>query len=91
MVGRSAARARHIAPTEGVEEHGVDGVIVGMMNVDKTVVDCIKYRNKSGLDVALEALREAWRAKRITSADIWRYGKICHTTNVTRLYLEGLG
>lgn len=53
--------------TEGVGEHVVDGVTVRVTSVAKTVADCFKYRNKIGLDVALEALREAWHAKRMTS------------------------
>jgi predicted transcriptional regulator of viral defense system len=57
--------------TEGVEEHVVDGVTVRVTGVAKTVADCFKYRNKIGLDVALEALREAWREKRMTSEDLW--------------------
>jgi predicted transcriptional regulator of viral defense system len=51
--------------TEGVEEHVVDGVTVRMTGVAKTVADCFKYRNKIGLDVALEALREAWHVTAI--------------------------
>lgn len=75
---------------EGVEEHVVDGVDVRVTGVAKTVADCFKYRNKIGLDVALEALREAWREKRMTSDDIWRYAKICRVSNVMRPYLESL-
>ena len=75
---------------EGVEEPGVDGVTVHVTGVAKTVADCFKYRNKSGLDVALEALRETWHAKRMTSDDIWYYAKVCRVANVMRPYLESL-
>ena len=78
------------ALTEGVEEHLVDGVTVRVTGVAKTVADCFKYRNKIGLDVALEALREAWREKRMTSDDLWRYAKVCRVANVMRPYLESL-
>jgi len=78
------------ALTEGVEEHIVDGVTVRVTGVAKTVADCFKYRNKIGLDVALEALREAWHEKRMTSDDIWHYGKVCRVANVMRPYLESL-
>ena len=78
------------ALTEGVEEHAVDGVTVRMTGVAKTVADCFKYRNKIGLDVALEALREAWREKRMTSEDLWRYAKVCRVANVMRPYLDSL-
>lgn len=78
------------ALTEGVEEHVVDGVRVRVTSVAKTVADCFKYRNKIGLDVALEALREAWREKRMTSDDLWRYAKVCRVANVMRPYLDSL-
>jgi len=58
------------ALTAGVEEHIVDGVTVRVTGIAKTVADCFKYRYKIGIDVVLEALREAWRAKRMTSDDI---------------------
>ena len=78
------------ALTEGVEEPIVDGVTIRITCVAKTVADCFKYRNKIGLDVALEALREAWHEKRMTSDDIWRYAKICRVANVMRPYLDSL-
>ena len=78
------------ALTEGVEEQVVDGVTIRITSVAKTVADCFKYRNKIGLDVALEALREAWYEKRMTSDDIWRYAKICRVANVMRPYLDSL-
>ena len=79
-----------VAFTEGVEEHIVDGVTVRVTSVAKTVADCFKYRNKIGLDVALEALREAWDEKRMTGDEIWHYAKICRVSNVMRPYLESL-
>jgi predicted transcriptional regulator of viral defense system len=78
------------ALTECVEEQVVDGVTVRVTSVAKTVADCFKYRNKIGLDVALEALREAWAAKRMTSDEIWRCAKIDRVANVMRPYLESL-
>ncbi|HQS76558.1 MAG: transcriptional regulator [Gallionellales bacterium 35-53-114] len=75
------------ALTEGVEEHIVDGVTVRVTSVAKTVADCFKFRNKIGLDVALEALREAWNEKRMISDEIWYYAKICRVANVMRPYL----
>ncbi|MBM3123136.1 MAG: transcriptional regulator, partial [Chloroflexi bacterium] len=56
----------------------------------KTVADCFKYRNKIGIDVALEALREGWRERRFTMDDLWRFAKTCRVANVMRPYLEGL-
>jgi len=78
------------ALTEGIEEHVIDGVTVRLTSVAKTVADCFKFRNKIGLDVALEALREAWNTRRVTSDEIWRYAKIDRVANVMRPYLESL-
>ena len=76
--------------TEGVEQHVVDAVTIRVTSVAKTVADCFKYRNKIGLDVALEALREAWQAKRMSSDEIWRFAKVCRVANVMRPYLESI-
>ena len=78
------------ALTEGVEDHIVDGVTVRVTCVAKTVADCFKYRNKIGLDVAMEALRDAWHAKRMTGDDLWHYAKVCRVANVMRPYLDSL-
>ena len=78
------------ALSAGVEEHRIDGVSVPVFIPAKTVADCFKYRNKIGLDVAIEALRECWRSKRCTMDDLWQYAKICRVQNVLRPYLESL-
>jgi predicted transcriptional regulator of viral defense system len=76
--------------TEGIEEHEVNGVLVRVYSPAKTVADCFKYRNKIGLDVALEALRETWRERRATMDELWRYAKVCRVANVMRPYLASL-
>lgn len=76
------------ALTEGIEEHTVEGVPVQVYCVAKSVVDCFRYRNKVGLDVALEALREAWRSRKCTSDELWNYAKVCRVAQVVRPYLE---
>ncbi|HET8587688.1 MAG TPA: type IV toxin-antitoxin system AbiEi family antitoxin domain-containing protein [Candidatus Limnocylindria bacterium] len=78
------------ALTEGIEEHMIEGVRVRVYNPAKTVADCFKYRNKIGLDVALEALRETWRERRTTMDELWRYAEICRVATVMRPYLESL-
>lgn len=78
------------ALTEGVEHYQVEGMEVPVYCLAKTVVDCFKYRNKIGLDVALEALRECLRERRCTIGELWRYAKICRVANVMRPYLESL-
>lgn len=78
------------ALTQGVESHAIEGRRVKVYNVAKTLADCFKYRYKIGLDVALEALREAWRAKRFTMDELDRYAAICRVQRVMRPYLEAL-
>lgn len=75
---------------EAVEEHKIDGVPVRVTSVAKTVADCFKYRNKIGLDVALEALREAWSEQRVSMDELWRCARACRVSNVMRPYLESL-
>lgn len=84
------ARFSGSALTEGVELHNIEGVPVKVTSVPKTIADCFKYRNKIGLDVAMEALKEAWNAKRVSMDELWHYGQICRVQNVMRPYLEGL-
>jgi len=84
-------RMSGLAMTEGVEIADVAGVQVRVFSVAKTVADCFKFRNKIGLDVALEALHEAWNGKRATMDELWRYAEICRVANVMRPYLEVVG
>ena len=79
------------AITEGVETVDVTGTQVRVFGVAKTVADYFKFRNKIGLDVALEALCEAWNGKRATMDELWRYAEICRVANVMRPYLEAVG
>lgn len=76
--------------SEGVEAHVVDGVTVRVTSVAKTVADCFKYRHKIGIDVAVEALREAWQEKRVSGDALWQCAKMCRVANVMRPYLDSL-
>jgi predicted transcriptional regulator of viral defense system len=76
------------ALTEGVEAHRIEGETVRVYSIAKTIADTFKYRNKIGLDVALEALREAWRPRRFTLDKMYRYARICRVERVMRPYLE---
>ena len=75
----------------GVESHMIEGVKVRAYCAAKTVADCFKYRNKIGLDVAQEALRDYLRQKNASLDDLWHYAKICRVANVMRPYLEAFG
>jgi predicted transcriptional regulator of viral defense system len=78
------------ALTEMVEQHKIEGLPVRVYGVAKTVADCFKFRNKVGLDVALEALRDCWRGRRATMDELWAAARICRMENVMRPYLESL-
>jgi len=74
----------------GVEHHEIEGVPVRVYCPAKTVADCFKYRNKIGLDVALEALRDCHHSRKCTMDELWEYAKICRVTNIMKPYLESL-
>ena len=74
----------------GVENHTVEGVTLRVTSVAKTVADCFKFRSKVGLDVAIEALRDAVRKKRATTDEIWQAARVCRVASVMRPYLESL-
>ncbi len=76
--------------TEGVENHQVEGVPVRVYSPAKTVADCFKFRNKIGLDVAIEALKDCLREKKDTFDEVYRCAKICRVSNVIRPYMEAL-
>jgi predicted transcriptional regulator of viral defense system len=74
----------------GVEVHEVNRITVKIYSPAKTVADCFKFRNKIGLDVAMEALRETWRSRRATIDELWEAAKVCRIANVMRPYLEAI-
>lgn len=77
--------------TQGIETHVRDQVELRVYCIAKTIADCFKHRNKIGLDVALEALREARTRKMVGADDLWHYAKLCRAANVMRPYLEAIG
>jgi len=72
----------------GIETHQIQGVSVRVYCPAKTVADCFKFRNKIGLDVALEALRDSLAQHKCSVDEIWKYAKMCRVANVMRPYLE---
>jgi predicted transcriptional regulator of viral defense system len=75
----------------GMTTLSVDGVVrIPVTDVAKTIADCFKFRNKIGLDVALEALRDAWQQKKVTMDELWQAAGHCRVANVMRPYLESL-
>jgi predicted transcriptional regulator of viral defense system len=78
------------ALTEGVETHAIERVPVGIYCTAKTVADCFKYRNKIGLDVALEALRDTLHDGKCSIDELWHYARICRVARIMRPYMEAL-
>ncbi len=76
--------------TDGVETHEVDGVEVQVYNPAKTIADCFKFRNKIGLDIAMEALENGIKEGKATYSDIIKYAKICRVKTVIKPYLEAI-
>lgn len=74
----------------GIETRDCGNVTLRVYSVAKTVVDCFKHRNTIGLDVALEALREARASGRASMDELWRLAKTCRVANVMRPYLESV-
>jgi len=72
----------------GIEEHRIEGHTVRIYSVARTVADCFRFRNKVGLDVALEALTDAWRSKRLKLNELNRIAKKLRVQRVMQPYLE---
>jgi predicted transcriptional regulator of viral defense system len=75
---------------QGSETHQVDGVPVRIYCVARTLVDCFKYRNKLGLDIAIEALRFARERKRISNREILHFARLLRQVRVIGPYLESV-
>jgi predicted transcriptional regulator of viral defense system len=76
--------------TAGIETHILEGQPVRMYSIAKTLADLFKYRNKVGLDVTLEALREAWQERQFTMDELDHYARNCRVQRVMKPYLEAL-
>lgn len=79
-----------LALTEGIEEHPTPEGPIRVYCAAKTIVDCFRYRNKVGLSVALEALRDGWYHRKVTMDQLWQYAKMLKISSVMRPYLETL-
>jgi predicted transcriptional regulator of viral defense system len=75
---------------EGIEVHEIERQRVRVYSVAKTIADLFKARNRIGLDIAVEALREGWRDRRFTMADLDRAARACRVESVMRPYVEGV-
>ena len=84
------ARFSGSALTEGIERHRVEGVAIQVYSAAKTVADCFKYRNKVGIDVAVEALRDFTGRHRGGATELARFARICRVTRVMQPYLDAI-
>ena len=76
--------------SSGVESYKKRKVTIRVYSIEKTIVDCFKHRNKIGIDVAIEALKDAKEKQKVSTEKLWKFAKICRVTNVMRPYLESL-
>ncbi len=84
------ARFSGAALTEGIERRRIEGVDVRLYSAAKTVADCFKYRNKIGIDVAVDALRDYTRRYRGGASDLAYFARVCRVTRVMQPYLDSL-
>lgn len=81
-------RLRGPAYAEGIETVIDDGMPIRVYGAAKTITDCFKFRHKIGLDVALEALKDAWRQRKAGMAEMSHYAGINRVAKVMQPYLE---
>ena len=72
----------------GIETRDENGIKIRVYSPAKTIVDCFRFRNKIGTDIAIEALRDAVRQKKAASDEIWEYARQCRMTKIMRPYME---
>ena len=75
---------------DGVKRHSIEGIEVPIFEPAKTIVDCFRYRNKIGLDIAMEGLREGLRTKRATPDQLWEFARSVRVWSVMRPYVEAM-
>ena len=86
----AVARFSGAALTEGIERHEAEGVVLRVYCPAKTVADCFKYRNKLGVDIAVEALRDYDRKHRGGANELAHFARICRVTRVMQPYLDAI-
>ncbi len=84
------ARLRGEAYSEGIQTVTEHGAKIRVYCAAKTVTDCFKFRNKVGLDVALEALKDAWRSRKVTMTELSYFARINRVERVMQPYLEAI-
>lgn len=72
----------------GVQEHSIDGCTVMIFDVEKTLVDCVKFRNKIGMDVVLEALKMYWQSRKTNLEKLFEYAKLFRVEKILKPIME---
>jgi predicted transcriptional regulator of viral defense system len=75
---------------EGITEHRIQGASLRVYNPAKTVADCFKFRNKIGIDVAAEALRDCLRNRKCSVDELWYFARVCRVANIMKPYMEAM-
>jgi hypothetical protein len=78
------------ALSEGIELHEMDGCEVRVYSPAKTVADCFKFRNKLGVDIAIDALKRFLSLDAASVDELMRFAQVCRVGNVMRPYVEAL-
>lgn len=76
--------------TMGVEEHILDGCKIKVFNIEKTLVDCVKFRNKIGMDIVLEALKMYWKREGANLEKLFEYAKLFHVDRILKPIMEAI-
>ena len=72
----------------GVQKHYIDGCVVMIFDVEKTLVDCVKFRNKIGMDVVLEALKMYWQSRKTNLEKLFEYAKLFRVEKILKPIME---
>lgn len=76
--------------TTGIEEHSIDGCVIKIFDVEKTLVDCVKFRNKIGMDIVLEALRMYWQSGKTNLDKLFEYAKLFRVDKILKPIMEAI-
>ncbi len=74
--------------TKGVQEHAIDGCIIKIFDIEKTLIDCVKFRNKIGIDIVLEALKMYWHKKNTNLDQLFEYAKLFRVEKILKPIME---
>lgn len=72
----------------GVQKHSIDGCTVMIFDVEKTLVDCVKFRNKIGMDIVLEALKMYWQSRKTNLEKLFEYAKLFRIEKILKPIME---